>query len=100
MAYVVAVTFEIVPGQMNAFLPLMRDNAAASVREEPGCRQFDVCSDSNQPDAVFLYEVYDNRAAFDAHLQSPHFRSFDAATASMIAHKVITTFDRADRNPA
>lgn len=93
MAYVVTVTFRIVPGQMGAFMPLMRDNAQTSVRDEPECLRFDVCTDTGQPDTVFLYEIYTDRAAFDAHLGTPHFKGFDAAAADMIAHKAIATFD-------
>ncbi|WP_299686246.1 putative quinol monooxygenase [uncultured Tateyamaria sp.] len=100
MAYVVTVTFRIVPGQMQAFLPLMRNNALASVRDEPGCLQFDVCTDGDQPDTVFLYEIYTDRAAFDAHLKTPHFKALDAATPQMVVGKTLVTFDQVDRNPA
>lgn len=93
MAYVVTVTFGIKPGQMAAFMPLMRDNADTSRADEPGCLQFDVCTDAAQPDTVFLYEVYTDRAAFDAHLQARHFLTFDAAVADMIATKAVVTFD-------
>ena len=82
--YVIFVDFKIDPEQIDAFLPLMRENAAASARDELGCRQFDVCHDPNHPSHVFLYEVYDDRPTFDAHLSMPHFKSFDAATAGMI----------------
>ena len=85
--YVIIVDFEIDPEQIDAFLPLMRENASASARDEPGCRQFDVCHDPDPLGHVFLYEVYDDRAAFDAHLSTPHFMSFDAATAGMIISK-------------
>jgi autoinducer 2-degrading protein len=43
---------------------------------------------------VFLYEVYDDRAAFDAHLSAPHFKSFDAATAGMIRSKKVRALTR------
>ena len=72
----------------------MRKNAAASTREEPGCRQFEVCHDPNLIGHVFLYEVYDDRAAFDAHLSMPHFKSFDAATAGMIRSKTVRALTR------
>ena len=68
--------------------------ASASARDEPGCRQFDVCHDPDHPDHVFLYEVYDDRAAFDAHLSTPHFKSFDAATAGMIRSKKVRALTR------
>ena len=34
--YVIIVDFEIKPDHLASFLPLMAENAAASVREEPG----------------------------------------------------------------
>ena len=88
------VDFEINLEQIDAFLPQMRENASASARDEPGCRQFDVCYDPDHPGHVFLYEVYDDRTAFDAHLSTPHFKSFDAATAGMIRSKKVRALTR------
>lgn len=89
--FAVAVTFRIRPGQMPAFLPLMHTNAAAS-RTESGCRQFDVCTDTQRPDEVFLYELYTDAAAFDAHLAAAHFTAFDAATKALVIDRDLRTF--------
>ena len=99
MAYVVTVTFQVVPGQMDAFVPLIEQNAQASVHNEAGCYQFDVCTDPDRPRDVFLYEIYADRDAFEAHLEAPHFKSFDAATAAMVADKSVTIFEHVNRNP-
>jgi quinol monooxygenase YgiN len=48
-------------------------NAAASVRDEPGCLVFDVLRDRSDPDLVWLYEVYTDEAAFEAHMRTSHF---------------------------
>lgn len=93
--YVVVVEFTIDPPRWDEFLPLMLENARRSREGEPGCRQFDVCVDEARPNVVFLYEIYDDRAAFDAHLAAPHFKSFAAATAPMIAERRIATWRRA-----
>ncbi len=92
--YVIIVDFDIKPDRLTDFLTLMQDNAAASVRDEPGCRQFDVCQDPEAPDHIFLYEIYDDRAAFEAHLAAPHFRTFDAASADMITSKHVRALQR------
>lgn len=92
--FVVVVTFQIKPGQIDAFLPLMLANAKASLDQEQDCSQFDVCIDEEQAETVFLYEVYSNRAAFDLHLASPHFIEFDRAVAPMIETKQVQTFTR------
>ena len=92
--YVIIVDFEIKPDRVANFLPLMQENAAASVRDEPGCHQFDVCRDPDAPHRIFLYETYDDHAAFEAHLASSHFRNFDTATADMIVSKDVRTLQR------
>jgi quinol monooxygenase YgiN len=96
MDYVVTVEFEIDPLHFGAVLPLMRENARLSRGLEPGCRQFDVCTDPARPNAVFLYERYGDRAAFEAHLASEHFLAFDAAVRDMITAKSVRTLRRVD----
>ena len=94
--YIVVVDFTILPAHVGAFRAAMVDNARASREREPGCRQFDVCADAAEPTHIFLYEAYDDRAAFDAHLASPHFRAFDATVAPWIGAKVVRAFERID----
>lgn len=91
--YVVCVNFVLKPGMAPDFLPLILANAQTSLWDEPDCHQFDVATDTTKPDAVFLYEIYTDRAAFDAHLATAHFKTFDAAAAPMIAGKTIQTWD-------
>jgi len=92
--FVVTVTFTINPEAWQKFLPLMNENARASTAHEAECHQFDVCTDPSAPHTAFLYEVYTDRAAFDAHLQTPHFKAFDAAVTDMIASKDVTLMER------
>lgn len=90
--FAVTVRFEIKPESAEAFLDLVRQNARASVRDEPGCHQFDVCVDAEHPSEVFLYELYDDRAAFGAHMTTTHFISFDAAIGPLVLSKDVRTF--------
>lgn len=92
--YAVAVTFDIYLDQMDAFLPLMLENARTSRTVEPGCQQFDVCRSGNR---IFLYEIYANRAAFDVHLTSDHFRQFDTAVTAMIESKKVELYEEVIR---
>jgi len=92
--YVVIVDFRIKPERLAEFMPLMLENARASRETEPGCRVFDVCVDPKEKTSVFLYEVYDDRAAFDAHLAASHFKRFDAAVAAMVASKAVRILER------
>ncbi len=92
--FAVLAIFEIKPEGTEAFLDLVRQNASASVRDEPGCHQFDVCADPDRPGEVTLYEIYEDRAAFETHLTTSHFISFDSASAPLIQSKDVRTYTR------
>ncbi|MFK7870756.1 MAG: putative quinol monooxygenase [Roseobacter sp.] len=90
--FAVTVTITTHPEKTKDFLPLILKNAQLSLSHEQGCLQFDVATEPSRPGAFFLYELYTDAAAFDAHLASAHFLEFDQATAAMIAKKSIATF--------
>ena len=73
-------------------MPLMQQQAALSLSNEVACQQFDVCSDPEKPNEVFLYEIYDDAQAFESHLKTQHFLAFDSAVSDMIIDKTIKTF--------
>lgn len=90
--YAIVVTFRIKEGQMPAFLPLMHKAAQTALTQEPGCHRFDVCTDPQRAGEVFLYELYTDRAAFEAHLASAYFASFGEKIKGMVADKDVRTF--------
>ena len=88
--YVILVEFAIAEGSGPAFEKLIVENASRSLSDEPGCRVFDVCARPGDAYGIVLYEVYDDRAAFEAHLASSHFQTFDAASRDMVTGKRVT----------
>ena len=97
--YVVTVEFTVHPQHVEAFRARMVENARASMAQEAGCRQFDVCVDPATPGTVFLYEVYRDRVAFDTHLAAPHYLAFAEAVAPWVAAKVVRTYRRCQPPP-
>jgi (4S)-4-hydroxy-5-phosphonooxypentane-2,3-dione isomerase len=92
--FVLIVEFELKPGSVASFLPLIAENARASVTQEPGCLQFDVVQLQDDPSRILLYEVYADAAAFDAHRAMPHVATFFAAAKEMIAHQTVRRMAR------
>jgi quinol monooxygenase YgiN len=90
---VITVSFRLKPGSREVFRRHMDANARASARDEPGCRRFDVLEPAGDPDSIFLYEIYDDRAAFQEHVRSAHFAEFQAVTADLVAEKVVVEYD-------
>lgn len=91
--FVVIVDFRLKPGIQAEFRVLMDENARASVRDEPGCRRFDVVEPQGEPGRILLYEIYDDAAAFDAHCRTSHFEKFDAASAPLVETKLVIRGD-------
>ena len=67
------VQMEVRPEWREEFLAGMTANAEAAVRDEPGCLRFDISSVAADPNRFFLYEIYADAEAFEAHKASPHF---------------------------
>jgi quinol monooxygenase YgiN len=82
--FVLAVELEIVPSELENFRAAIKENGQAAVREEPGCRQFNIASQKDDPTRILLFEVYDNAEAFAAHQATPHFKKYAATTANMV----------------
>jgi quinol monooxygenase YgiN len=57
---------------------------AVAVRSEPGCLVFDPWRETGTEGSFFVYEVYVDAAAFEAHLASPHSTEFNTALAGHV----------------
>lgn len=86
---VILVEFRLKPGTRQRFLEAVEPDARDSVAKEPGCRRFDVLVPEDEQDVVWLYEIYDDAAAFDAHLEMPHFAAFQAAIEPIVESSTI-----------
>jgi (4S)-4-hydroxy-5-phosphonooxypentane-2,3-dione isomerase len=73
------VTVKIKPDQRQRFLDVIEDDAVSSVRDEPGCVDFQVLQDGGDADTYYFYEVYRDEEAMQAHRQTPHFARWNAA---------------------
>ncbi len=83
--FVLFITINLEPGTQADFMPIIEENAAASLRDEPGCSQFDVwLPHDGSEDVAYLYEVYDDDAAFAAHQATSHYKTFKETTGAMV----------------
>jgi (4S)-4-hydroxy-5-phosphonooxypentane-2,3-dione isomerase len=88
------VEFRIKPAHVHDFALAITENAHASRETEDGCRQFDVCRDPADAALFFLYELYDDAAAIQAHLASAHFLQMDRASADWVETKTVRRYER------
>jgi quinol monooxygenase YgiN len=84
-SFVLIVEFQVKPECLERFNQAIAINAQASVSDEPGCRQFDVLHNVDDPIHVVLYEVYDSEAAFrDDHMKRSHTQTFHALAKELV----------------
>ena len=88
------VEFRIHTAHLEAFERAIVDNARASLELEPGCLQFDVCRDPADPALFFLYELYQDELAIQAHLGAAHFLAMSRATADWVESKQVWRYLR------
>jgi (4S)-4-hydroxy-5-phosphonooxypentane-2,3-dione isomerase len=84
--YINAVDLDINPADTDKFLAALKTNGAAAVKE-PGCREFNITVSQKDPNHVFIFEVYDNAAALEAHRATDHFKAYAATTKDMVAKR-------------
>jgi quinol monooxygenase YgiN len=68
------ITWQVREGQADAAAAIIARFIPAA-RAEPGLELVTVNRSATDPSQFLFYEVFSNKAAFDAHQQTPHFRT-------------------------
>jgi (4S)-4-hydroxy-5-phosphonooxypentane-2,3-dione isomerase len=64
------------PGKRSELLEYLRWDAEVARATEPGTWRFDVWETEREPDVVYLYEAYKDRAAFEDHAQHDPYKEW------------------------
>jgi quinol monooxygenase YgiN len=75
---------EIDPANLELYKAALREEIATSIRVEPGVLTLYAVSVKDHPTQIRLFEIYANGAAYETHLQSPHFKKYKSGTAGMV----------------
>ena len=87
--YVRIAELEIDPAQVDAFAAAAREVGQVSVRSEGGCLVLYAVAEKRVPGRVRVFEIYRDAAAYQAHLQTPHFKKFRATTDPMVRSRTL-----------
>jgi quinol monooxygenase YgiN len=88
--YVRVADIEIDPAQSEEFQAALRDEVEASVRIEPGVLALYAVQAKDNPAHIVVFEIYAGVAAYAAHLETPHFLAYKAATQNMVKSLKLT----------
>lgn len=75
---------EIDPTQLPAYKDALKEEITATMQVEPGVLTLYAVSVKDQPSQVRIFETYKDQSAYEAHLQTPHFKKYKAETQGMV----------------
>lgn len=93
---IVTVNFKAKADKIEEFHEAILDQAQSSRRDEPGCLRFDVAVQPEDPSRFFVYEIYDNEAAFEEHKNSAHSARTRVAVANLLEERELTVWQLLD----
>jgi len=75
---------EIEPEFIDDYLAILKEEAEASIRLEPGVICIYPMYQKESPTEIRLLEIYADTAAYESHLQTPHFKHYKTTTIKMV----------------
>jgi len=89
---IIAGTVDVHAEDLNAFLAAVK-KVSESSRQEKGCLAYQFAHAVEDRNRLSLFEVWADKAAFDSHLQAPHFLAYREATGKLRQTRNIGRYD-------
>jgi quinol monooxygenase YgiN len=87
---------QIDPARLDEYNAILKEESEASVRLEPGVISIFPMYQRANPTEVRILEIYASRAAYESHIQSPHFQKYKTATLPMVKSLKLTDMETID----
>jgi quinol monooxygenase YgiN len=75
---------EIDANYLEEYKAILKEEAEASVRLEPGVISIFPMYQKENPTQVRILEIYASREAYESHLKTPHFQKYKTTTLKMV----------------
>jgi alkylhydroperoxidase/carboxymuconolactone decarboxylase family protein YurZ/quinol monooxygenase YgiN len=75
---------EIHPEHLGSYRAALQEEIEASLSHEPGVLALRAVAEKENPTRITIMEIYAGAEAYEAHIASPHFQKYKAATRQMV----------------
>ena len=75
---------EVDPNQLENYKAALKEGIEAAVRLEPGVLSYHAVAEKDNPAHITILEVYADTAAYQAHIQTPHFKKYKQKVKDMV----------------
>lgn len=86
-AIVIHVELTLHPEHRDAYIARALQHKQNVEAGEPGCQRFEISVEEDNDNVVRLYEVYDDEAAVQHHMQTPYMNAYREDTGPMIIER-------------
>lgn len=76
--------------QIDNYKAALKEHAEAAVSKETGVLTLYAVSDKYQPTHITVFEIYASFAAYQSHIQTPHFLKYKSTVKDMVKSLVLT----------
>ena len=87
---------EVDSSYLEEYRAILREEAEASVRLEPGVISIFPMYQKESPTQVRILEIYASREAYELHLETPHFQKYKTTTLNMVKSLKLVDMDSVD----
>lgn len=75
---------EIHPEYLDQYIAILKEESEASVRLELGVISIFPMFQKENPNQIRILEIYEDKASYQSHLQTPHFKHYKTSTLNMV----------------
>lgn len=75
---------QVDPAQLEQYNTALKEQMTTAVKVEPGVLTYYAVADKADPSHITILEIYADTAAYQAHIQTPHFKKYKATVQHMV----------------
>lgn len=75
---------DVDPAQLEQYNAALKEQMNAAIKTEPGVLTYYAVADKADPSHITILEIYADTAAYQAHIQTAHFKKYKATVQNMV----------------
>ena len=81
------------PAQLESYNAALKEQMTTAIRVEPGVLTYYAVADKDNPSHITILEIYADTAAYQSHIETPHFKKYKATVQNMVKSLELVNVD-------
>ena len=84
---------QVDPAQLESYNAALKEQMTTAIRVEPGVLTYYAVADKDNPSHITILEIYADTAAYQSHIETPHFKKYKATVQNMVKSLELVNVD-------